>query len=155
MAKGDVLISLVCQRLYDKPDSDAWDEFGFMRFNPGRMAEQIWYTNPAEAERTVNDYLDNSRDWWRSKRSRWLRDQMKYQMEHWVQSETEKRLHRELVEHTGLHEKPPDGLKELRRAMADAHPDRGGTTEKFIAAKRRYEQAAGASNEHSRRYAQR
>jgi hypothetical protein len=32
-------------------------------------------------------------------------------------------------------------LKELRRAMADAHPDRGGTAEQFIEAHRRYEMA--------------
>jgi hypothetical protein len=29
-------------------------------------------------------------------------------------------------------------IKELRRAMADAHPDRGGTAEQFIRAHRRY-----------------
>ena len=32
-------------------------------------------------------------------------------------------------------------VKELRRAMADAHPDRGGTTEQFIDARRRYQTA--------------
>ena len=32
-------------------------------------------------------------------------------------------------------------IKELRRVMADAHPDRGGTAEKFIQARRRYERA--------------
>jgi hypothetical protein len=32
-------------------------------------------------------------------------------------------------------------VKELRRAMADAHPDRGGTTEQFIDACRRYQTA--------------
>jgi hypothetical protein len=32
-------------------------------------------------------------------------------------------------------------IKELRRAMADAHPDRGGTAEQFIEARRRYETA--------------
>jgi hypothetical protein len=32
-------------------------------------------------------------------------------------------------------------LKRLRMAMADAHPDRGGTNEDFIAARERYEQA--------------
>ncbi|WP_405941587.1 hypothetical protein [Streptomyces sp. NBC_00207] len=35
--------------------------------------------------------------------------------------------------------KPP--LQKLRQAMADAHPDRGGTDAEFIAARRRYEQA--------------
>jgi hypothetical protein len=32
-------------------------------------------------------------------------------------------------------------IKELRRAMADAHPDRGGTAEQFIQARRRYQTA--------------
>jgi hypothetical protein len=32
-------------------------------------------------------------------------------------------------------------IKELRRAMAEAHPDRGGTAEQFIEARRRYETA--------------
>jgi hypothetical protein len=32
-------------------------------------------------------------------------------------------------------------VKGLRRAMADAHPDRGGTAEQFIEARRRYETA--------------
>jgi hypothetical protein len=32
-------------------------------------------------------------------------------------------------------------IKELRRAMANAHPDRGGTVELFIQARRRYEAA--------------
>ncbi|MFB7736226.1 hypothetical protein ACFC08_17935 [Streptomyces sp. NPDC056112] len=36
--------------------------------------------------------------------------------------------------------KPPS-LAELRKAMADAHPDRGGTDEAFIAARARYEKA--------------
>lgn len=40
--------------------------------------------------------------------------------------------------------KPPD-LAELKAAMADAHPDRGGTDAEFIAARRRYEQARAAS----------
>jgi hypothetical protein len=37
---------------------------------------------------------------------------------------------------------PP--VKELRRAMADAHPDRGGSAEQFIEARRRYETALRA-----------
>ena len=37
---------------------------------------------------------------------------------------------------------PP--IKELRRAMADAHPDRGGTAEQFIQARRRYQTALRA-----------
>jgi hypothetical protein len=32
-------------------------------------------------------------------------------------------------------------IPELRRAMADAHPDRGGTAEQFIEARRRYQTA--------------
>ena len=32
-------------------------------------------------------------------------------------------------------------IKELRRAMADAHPDRGGTAEQFIEARCRYQTA--------------
>lgn len=32
-------------------------------------------------------------------------------------------------------------IKKLRRAMADAHPDRGGTTEQFIQARRQYQAA--------------
>ena len=39
--------------------------------------------------------------------------------------------------------KPPrkPSLPELRKAMADAHPDRGGTDAEFIAARERYERA--------------
>lgn len=36
----------------------------------------------------------------------------------------------------------PQSLAELKVAMAAAHPDRGGTDEAFIAARRRYEAAA-------------
>jgi hypothetical protein len=32
-------------------------------------------------------------------------------------------------------------LRQLRREMADAHPDRGGTNEQFMAARKRYERA--------------
>jgi hypothetical protein len=32
-------------------------------------------------------------------------------------------------------------IKELRRAMADAHPDRDATADQFIEARRRYETA--------------
>jgi len=38
---------------------------------------------------------------------------------------------------------PP--IRELRRAMAEAHPDRGGTAEQFIQARRRYQAALQAS----------
>lgn len=36
-------------------------------------------------------------------------------------------------------------LRQLRREMADAHPDRGGTSDGFIAARRRYEHALKAT----------
>lgn len=36
-------------------------------------------------------------------------------------------------------------IRELRRAMADAHPDRGGTAEQFIQARRWYEAAQRAA----------
>jgi hypothetical protein len=39
---------------------------------------------------------------------------------------------------------PP--IKELRRAMADAHPDRGGTAEQFIEARRQYQTALRVTN---------
>jgi hypothetical protein len=35
-------------------------------------------------------------------------------------------------------------IRELRRAMADAHPDRGGSADQFIEARRRYETALRA-----------
>lgn len=47
---------------------------------------------------------------------------------------------RERAEHSA----PEAGLiKALRRAMADAHPDRGGTTDQFIQARHRYQAALG------------
>lgn len=39
------------------------------------------------------------------------------------------------------HRPKPPSLPELRQAMADAHPDRGGSDEAFIAARARYERA--------------
>jgi hypothetical protein len=39
----------------------------------------------------------------------------------------------------------PPPIKELRRAMADAHPDRGGTADQFIQARRRYQTALQAA----------
>jgi len=36
-------------------------------------------------------------------------------------------------------------IRELRRAMADAHPDRGGSAERFIEAQRRYQTALRAA----------
>lgn len=46
------------------------------------------------------------------------------------------------------HQPKPPSLPELRKAMADAHPDRGGTEAEFIAARALYETArtqAGAT----------
>ncbi|WP_399554190.1 hypothetical protein OG582_40395 (plasmid) [Streptomyces anulatus] len=53
-----------------------------------------------------------------------------------------------------LHLNPPEipsqrkspSLPELKQAMADAHPDRGGTDEAFIAARARYERARDKAN---------
>lgn len=42
------------------------------------------------------------------------------------------------------HPAKPD-LAELRKAMADAHPDRGGTDAEFIAARKRYQKAKEAN----------
>lgn len=39
------------------------------------------------------------------------------------------------------HQPKPPSLPELRKAMAAAHPDRGGTDAEFIAARQRYERA--------------
>lgn len=39
------------------------------------------------------------------------------------------------------HRPKPPSLTELKQAMADAHPDRGGTDAEFIAARQRYERA--------------
>ena len=41
--------------------------------------------------------------------------------------------------HQAARQAPP--IKELRHAMADAHPDRGGTAEQFMEARRQYETA--------------
>jgi hypothetical protein len=51
------------------------------------------------------------------------------------------RRERERAEHAAP---PTPPIKELRRAMADAHPDRGGTAEQFIQALRRYQAALRA-----------
>jgi len=40
---------------------------------------------------------------------------------------------------------PALAIKDLRRVMIDAHPDRGGTAEQFIEARRRYETALRAA----------
>ncbi|MFJ2067067.1 hypothetical protein ACIOIM_29270 [Streptomyces albidoflavus] len=52
---------------------------------------------------------------------------------------TMRRLHLAPPEIPHRSQKP--SLSELRRAMAAAHPDRGGTDAEFIAARARYEQA--------------
>jgi hypothetical protein len=41
----------------------------------------------------------------------------------------------------GLNDPGSPDLRALRKAMADAHPDRGGTSAEFIAARKRYEYA--------------
>ena len=53
----------------------------------------------------------------------------------------EDHLYRGEGERTGQAARDAPLIKELRRAMADAHPDRGGTTEQFIDARRRYQTA--------------
>ena len=54
-------------------------------------------------------------------------------------AETE--LHREERERAGQAAWEASPIKALRRAMTDAHPDRGGTAEQFIEARRQYETA--------------
>ncbi|MCX5407472.1 hypothetical protein OHA37_26865 [Streptomyces sp. NBC_00335] len=46
-----------------------------------------------------------------------------------------------LAEPTLPRQPKPASLPELKAAMADAHPDRGGTNSAFIAARQRYERA--------------
>lgn len=53
-------------------------------------------------------------------------------------------LYREERERSGPPAPPPPLLRQLRRAMADAHPDRGGTAEEFTEARRRYQTALRA-----------
>jgi hypothetical protein len=50
-------------------------------------------------------------------------------------------LYRGEGERAGQAARDASRIKELRRAMADAHPDRGGTAEQFIEARRRYQTA--------------
>ena len=51
----------------------------------------------------------------------------------------EANLHRAEREQAGQAARLAPPIKELRRAMADAHPDRGGTAEQFIQARRQYQ----------------
>ena len=53
----------------------------------------------------------------------------------------EDHLHRGERERAGQAASQAPSIKELRRAMADVHPDRGGTAEQFIQARRRYQTA--------------
>ena len=53
----------------------------------------------------------------------------------------EDHLYRGDRERAGQAAPPAPPIKALRRAMADAHPDRGGTAEQFIQARRRYQAA--------------
>jgi hypothetical protein len=48
-------------------------------------------------------------------------------------------LYRGEHERAGQAARDASRIKELRRAMADAHPDRGGTAEQFVEARRRYQ----------------
>jgi hypothetical protein len=57
----------------------------------------------------------------------------------------EDHLHRREPGRAGPAAPPAPPLRQLRRAMADAHPDRGGTTEQFIQARRRYQTALRAT----------
>jgi hypothetical protein len=50
-------------------------------------------------------------------------------------------LYRGEHERTGQAARDASRIKELRRTMADAHPDRGGTAEQFIEARCRYQTA--------------
>ncbi len=50
-------------------------------------------------------------------------------------------LYRGEHERAGQAARDASRIKELRRAMADAHPDRDGTAEQFIQARRRYQTA--------------
>ena len=54
-------------------------------------------------------------------------------------------LYREARERAEQAVREAPTIKELRRAMADAHPDRGGTAEQFIEARHRYESALRAA----------
>ena len=57
----------------------------------------------------------------------------------------EDHLHRGEREQAGQAAPPAPPIRQLRRAMADAHPDRGGTAGQFIQARRRYQTALRAA----------
>jgi hypothetical protein len=56
----------------------------------------------------------------------------------------EHHLYRGERERAGQAARDASLIKELRRAMANAHPDRGGTAEQFIQARHRYQTALGS-----------
>jgi hypothetical protein len=60
-------------------------------------------------------------------------------------------LYRGEHERAGQAAREASRINELRRAMADAHPDRGGTAEQFIEARRRYQTALQARTRDSHR----
>jgi hypothetical protein len=57
----------------------------------------------------------------------------------------EDHLHRGEPGQAGPAAPPAPPIRELRRAMADAHPDRGGTAGQFIQARRQYQTALRAA----------
>jgi hypothetical protein len=57
----------------------------------------------------------------------------------------EDHLHRGEPGQAGPPAPPAPPIRELRRAMADAHPDRGGTAGQFIQARRQYQTALRAA----------
>jgi len=62
-----------------------------------------------------------------------------------TRQEAEHHLYRGECERAGQAARDVSFIKELRRAMADAHPDRGGTAEQFIEARCRYQTALASA----------
>jgi hypothetical protein len=62
-----------------------------------------------------------------------------------TRQEAEHHLYRGECERAGQAARDAAFIKELRRAMAEAHPDRGGTAEQFIAARCRYQTAVASA----------
>jgi hypothetical protein len=58
-----------------------------------------------------------------------------------TRQDAEHHLHREERERAEQAAPQPARIKRLRRAMADAHPDRGSAVEQFIQPRRRYQTA--------------